>query len=112
WWQANHPDWVEYQCDKTTVAYITDGSGAVPLDITNPAVLQYLEQTYYGPALAGTYYKYPGKYDGMAFDNATLTNGGGWSGMRCGHYDTSGNWIQQYSGTQDDPAWRSSVITW
>src|SRR3989344_9031275 len=35
WFQTNHPDWIEYQCDGVTPAY-EYGSQNVPLDITNP----------------------------------------------------------------------------
>src|SRR5947209_13601678 len=51
WWQANHPDWIEYQCDRTTVAYEFGESTAVPLDITNPDQVAYMQQTYVDAAL-------------------------------------------------------------
>jgi hypothetical protein len=104
WYQANHPDCIEYQCDRTTVAY-EFGDPNVPLDTTNPSVEQYIEQTYIEPTLAaGT------GYDGIAFDNLRFNNGGTWSGQRCGHYDSSGNWVQQYNGTANDPAYRAAVF--
>src|SRR5580700_10184046 len=31
WWQANHPDWILYECDQKTIAYVT-GLSQVPLD--------------------------------------------------------------------------------
>lgn len=36
WWLAHHPDWIVYECDKTTIAYDEDDCN-VPLDISNPA---------------------------------------------------------------------------
>ncbi len=38
WFQSDHPDWIEYQCDRTTAL---QGNGWVQYDITNPAVQQY-----------------------------------------------------------------------
>ena len=48
WFLANHPDWIEYTCDKKTPAYEYDDPN-VPLDITNPAVIDYMMQTYIYP---------------------------------------------------------------
>ncbi|GAC1566464.1 MAG: hypothetical protein NVS3B14_08970 [Ktedonobacteraceae bacterium] len=46
WYKTYHPDWIEYRCDKKTVAFEFGTTTSVPLDITNPAVLAYIEQTY------------------------------------------------------------------
>ncbi len=107
WWTANHPDWIEYQCDRTTVAYEFGDTNSIPLDITNPAVVNYIEQTYIAPALAPG-----GGYEGIAFDNPDFRNAGPWTGQRCGHYDAAGHWIAQFHGTTDDPAYRSAILTW
>src|SRR5436305_12507540 len=112
WWKANHPDWIEYQCDRTTVAY-EFGEANVPLDITNPAEVAYMQHTYVDAALQGTLLDYPGlKFEGIAFDNPNFQNAGDWTGQRCGHYDTAGNGVQQFNGTSDDPAYRQAAITW
>ena len=31
---------------------------------------------------------------------------------RCGHYDLAGNWVQQYSGQLDDPAYQRDELHW
>ncbi len=112
WWKANHPDWVEYKCDKTTVAY-EFGEANVPLDITNPDEVAYMQHTYVDAAVQGTLLHYPGvKFEGIAFDNPNFQNAGNWTGQRCGHYDPAGNWVQQFNGTGNDPAYRQAVITW
>jgi hypothetical protein len=106
WWKANHPDWIEYRCDRTTVAYEFGDTSYVPLDITNPAVLQYLQQTYYAPTLSS------GTYQAIAFDNPDFDNSGSWTGQRCGHYAANSSWVQQFSGTSSDPAYRQAILTW
>src|SRR5437764_987280 len=113
WWQANHPDWVEYKCDKTTVAYEFGETTDVPLDITNPNEVAYMEHTYVDAGLQGTLLDYPGiKYDGIAFDNPSFQNAGDWTGQRCGHWDASHTvWTQQFNGTSNDPAYRQAIIT-
>jgi hypothetical protein len=40
WWQSHHPDWILYECDKKTIAYVS-GLFEVPLDFSNPAVSTY-----------------------------------------------------------------------
>ncbi len=114
WWQANHPDWVEYKCDKTTVAYEFGETTTVPLDITNPNEVAYMEHTYVDAGLQGTLLDHPGeKYDGIAFDNPAFQNAGDGTGQRCGHWDASHTvWTQQFNGTSNDPAYRQAIITW
>jgi hypothetical protein len=80
WFQANHPDWIEYRCDRTRVAYEFGTTTYIPLDITNHAVLTWEEQHFWGSTAAS------GTYQMLAFDNFQMTNGGSWSGQRCGHY--------------------------
>jgi len=107
WYKANHPDWIEYQCDRTTVAWEFGSTTATPLDFSNPAEQQYIEQTYLVPELqSGTGYR------GIAFDDPNFQNAGSWTGQRCGHYDLNGNWVQQYNGTDNDPAYRQDIINW
>lgn len=80
----NHPDWILYKNDRVTPAYETtdDASrgGRPPLDITSPAVRQYLLNTYLIPA-------YQGGFQGVAFDNAYSVNFKG----RAGVYSTAGS---------------------
>ena len=41
-WQADHPDWILYRCDRKTVAFWhgeSGNTGSVPLDFTNPDVI-------------------------------------------------------------------------
>ena len=51
WWQQNHPDWILYACTSNgtptqELAYTPgDGFPDVPLDIHNPAVVQYQLQS-------------------------------------------------------------------
>lgn len=106
WFLANHPDWIEYRCDRTTVAYAEYASGhrLVPLDIANPEALQYMFDNFYAPAVIN------GGYEGVAFDDVFLVNRS-WR-VRCGHYDKTGNWVQQYTGQAVDPAFQQTVIYW
>ncbi|HZS90383.1 MAG TPA: putative glycoside hydrolase [Chloroflexota bacterium] len=100
WFQANHPDWIEYKCDKTTVDTY-DGQSNTPLDISNAGVLNYLWNTYYLPTLNLGFH-------GIAFDNVNVGN----NHNRCGHYDLNGHWVQQFTGGRNDPAYIAAVTTW
>lgn len=100
WWQTNHPDWIEYKCDHSTPAY-EYGDPNVPLDISNPSVRSFIMQTYINWALSHG-------YSGVAFDNVSLQNSFG----RCGHYNTSGGWVQQYSGQTNDQTYATMVVNW
>lgn len=107
WYKANHPDWIEYKCDKSTVAYEFGETTSVPLDITNPAVVSYIEETYITTNLR------PGSgYKGIGFDNLDFENAGKWTGQRCGHFNAHGTWVQQFNGTANDVAYRQSILTW
>jgi len=107
WFLSNHPDWIEYQCDKSTIAYEFGWSQDIPLDTSNPAVLSWLEQTFYAPAAQS------GNYQHLDFDNFQFSNAGSWSGQRCGHWtgaQGSSTWVQQYNGTSNDPNYRANEI--
>ncbi len=105
WFVANHPDWIEYQCDQHTPAYEYNDSN-VPLDITNPAVVAFQRSTEVLPALHRG-------YRGIAFDNLSLRNGiPGYTDRRCGHYSPQGTWIDQYSRDLGDVHFRHDVIVW
>jgi hypothetical protein len=89
---ANHPDWIVYTCDRKTPAYEFDNS-KVPLDITNPDVLDYIVLNYIVPAIQKG-------YQGIAFDNVGFYNN--WH--RCGVW-SNGKWVEQ-------PNYVESILTW
>jgi len=99
YWQAVHPDWILYKCDRVTPAY-EFGDPNIPLDFANPALLSWQVQTYAQPASKSG-------YDGIAADNVNLQNQFG----ACGVY-INGQWVQRYTGENDDPRWRTDVINW
>jgi hypothetical protein len=106
WFLVNHPDWIEYRCDRSTVAYEFGQTTDIPLDTSNPAVLSWLKETFYAPAVRSG-------YDHLDFDNFQMSNAGDWSGQRCGHWTGApGNsaWTAQYNGTSDDPNYRANEI--
>jgi hypothetical protein len=96
WFLANHPDWIEYTCDKKTPAYEYNDPN-IPLDITNPAVIDYMLQTYLFPAVQAG-------YQGIAFDNVDFGN----NGARCGTWK-NGNWIRQTDYIGDVLRWASYI---
>lgn len=120
WWQSNHPDWILYACDASgnptkqlawSTAYFPD----VPLDFSNPSVIQYQMNELI------PYLKTHG-YNALAADNTDLLNylkGGnpnfgesvtsGYYG--CGTYDSSGNFHRVF-GTGNDPAFISAMVNW
>lgn len=99
YWQANHPDWVLYKCDRVTPAY-EFGDPNIPLDFSNPALISWQIQMYAQMASQSG-------YDGIAADNLSLQNYYG----ACGVY-VNGKWKQLYSGQPDDPQWRENVLVW
>ncbi len=100
WWKRNHPDWIEYHCNRKSVAFEFHEPD-VPFDIANPSVLAYQRTVAVDPALAAG-------YDGIDFDNLQLGNY--WH--RCGHYNTAGSWVSQYTGKGDDPRYTHDVMAW
>lgn len=101
WYQANHPDWVVYLADRTTPAWEFGNTTYVPIDIQNPAVRSYYWNTFVQP-------KIEAGYPIIAFDNVCTFNAFGSSG----HFDSSGAWVQQYSGARVDSAWSGAVLDW
>jgi hypothetical protein len=101
WWKRNHPDWIEYRCDRRNVAFEFGERRDVPFDIANPAVLAYQRTSAVDPALGAG-------YRGIDFDNLELGNY--WH--RCGHYDGAGKWVRQYSGQAGDPKYTTGVLAW
>ncbi len=120
WWQSNHPDWILYACDSggnptKMLAWSTSGFPEVPLDFTNPSVINYQM------GLMIPYLKANG-YNALAVDNTDLLNylkGGNpefgqpiVSGdYGCGTYDTSGNFHRLF-GPGNDPAFITAMINW
>ncbi|SFF30718.1 hypothetical protein SAMN05216251_11193 [Actinacidiphila alni] len=101
WFQANHPDWLVYTSDRTTPAYEFGNTVYLPIDFTNPAVRTYYYDTYVQPLLdAG--------YPFVGFDNVVTFNGYG----NCGHFDSAGTWVQQFSGERVDDDWAAAVLDW
>lgn len=101
WFRAHHPDWIEYRCNRTSVAWEFGERSAVPFDIANPAVLAYQRATSVVPA-------FKAGYRTVDFDNLSLGN----YAQRCGHYSASGTWVQQYSGAWDDSRYVDDVLAW
>lgn len=108
WWLANHPDWILYECDRSTIAYVS-GLPGVPLDISNPAVIAY--QT----SLLGGFAEANG-FNGVAADIVSLENNTGHasSGLGgCGVWQTNHTvWVQKFSGAKIDPAWAAAATSW
>jgi hypothetical protein len=96
WWESTHPDWIVYKCDRRTPAYIL-GDPNVPLDFTNPQVVQWQVQTFILPA-------YQDGYNFIAADNVDLTNWGG----ACGVFH---NGVWQSLFTKEIP-WKMAVVNW
>ncbi|HZU75627.1 MAG TPA: putative Ig domain-containing protein [Dehalococcoidia bacterium] len=108
WMTANHPDWIIYKCDGTTVAWTygavpADGNSAafIPFDISNPQARAYYFNSFVKPAIDNGA---PLIFE----DNVTVTNAWG----RCGHYDTSGNWVQEWTGAYNDTTYEQAVFSW
>jgi hypothetical protein len=99
YWKNLHPDWILYQCDRTTPAY-EDNDPNMPLAFANPALVDWQVQTYAQPASEAG-------YDALAADNVNLENLYG----ACGYYQ-NGKWVQRYTGQSDDPQWRADVVSW
>src|SRR5438045_3661492 len=98
-WRAFHPDWVLYRCDRVTPAY-EFGNPNMPLDFSNPALVDWQVQNFALPASQNG-------YSGVTADNLNLENIFG----ACGTYQ-NGKWVRRYTGKYDDPVWRSDVVNW
>jgi hypothetical protein len=111
WWQSNHPDWVLYACNSTGTAttlpaYVPGLKDNVPLDVHNPAVVQYQVQ------LMANYAHQLG-YHALAIDEATFwqaDEGAGTGSYGCGIYQ-NGSFVRRYTGVED-PNWTADVIQW
>ncbi len=128
WWQTNHPDWILYTCDQngnpTHYVARADGFPDVPLDIHNPAVIQYQMQQVEIPYLIAN------GYNSLAADNVTFSNytsgpnvllgqsdpgynyqTDGWYG--CGIWEGN-QFIKRYTMgyAKPDPAFISDLVNW
>jgi hypothetical protein len=111
WWRKTHPTWLMYRCDRKTLAYKcfppNPCDPPLPLDISNPEVVDFQLQKAVLPAKANG-------FDGIAWDNYNLNN----AIKACGHYDASGQWVQQYNGTNESisqsgrVAYARDVLQW
>lgn len=101
WYQRHHPDWLEYLCDGKTLAFEFGSTNLAPIDFSNPAVRAYQWTNWVDAPLAQG-------YGGIAVD--TMSASSNWG--RCGHYDLSGNWVQQYTGKLHDPAYQHDELEW
>ncbi len=128
WFQTNHPDWILYGCDNnnnptTHYAYAYTGFKDVPLNIHNPAVVQY--------QLANILqYLRANGYNALALDNLNLSlyvtspnpvlegqkAQAGWYG--CGVYtkgvSNPGSFQRVYNGPLNsaDPTYVADVQNW
>jgi len=101
WLRQNHPDWIEYKCDRRTIPYQFGSLTQIPVDFANADVQAWMISALVAPALAAG-------YSGVGFDNLWLYNG--W--LRCGHFSTGGQWVQQYRGTERDANYAANVLAW
>lgn len=101
WYQQRHPDWLEYLCDRKTLAYEFGSTNLAPIDFANPEVRAYQWRNWVDAPLAQG-------FGGIAVD--TMSASSNWG--RCGHFDLSGSWVQQYTGKLDDPAYQRDELEW
>ena len=103
WYKANHPDWVVYRDDRTTVAneFKYTFGYYTPVDFANPEVRQYLWDAFVQPYVGA------GRYEGICVDNVGATNV--WH--RAGVFK-DGVWNQEYTGQAVDPTYAQGVADW
>ena len=101
WYVRHHPDWLEFRCDRKTLAFEFGSTALAPIDFANPKVRAYQWANWVDAPLAQG-------YAGIAVD--TMSASSNWG--RCGHYDLSGNWVQQYSGKANDPVYQRDELNW
>lgn len=102
WWNAFHPSWVLYQCDRKTPAF-EFGSPHMPLDLHNPEVLRWQIEAIVLPAMAEG-------YGAVAVDNVFLSPGApGTAG--CGVWK-DGTWIERYDAAASPGPWIDDLVLW
>lgn len=121
WWLANHPDWILYACDSNgnptkDYAYTPgDGFADVPLDMHNPAVVQYQQQQSLLP------YAVANNYNALSIDEVIfrdIMEGGNpklgqtvkTGEYGCGIYQGS-TFVKRYTGPTD-PQWTVDLLNW
>lgn len=122
WWKANHPDWILYGCDatghpsSTLIAWDAGvGFADVPLDIHNPAVIQYQLRTSAIP------WAISHGFNALSIDQGVLQNPMLAGNPKLGQSIVSGDYgcgvwshgtfIKRYT-SKTDPAWAADVINW
>lgn len=121
WWQQNHPDWILYTCDSnnnptTEIAYVPGiGYPDVPLDIHNPAVIDYQVRQSLAPYLIANGYK-AAALDQINFNNI-LVGGNPELGQTiikgnyaCGIYE-NGTFVRRYT-SRTDTAYAVDMLNW
>ncbi len=115
WYQANHPDWILYNCTSSgtptrTPAYMQAGAYGtnVPLDIHNAAVVSFqIRSLAVPPAIAGG-------FNALAMDQVLFSNimGGnaGSGSYGCGIYQGS-TFVKRYL-SKGDSHWAADVVNW
>ena len=101
WYRQNHPDWLEYLCDRKTLAFEFGATNLAPIDFANPAVQAYQWSNWVDRPIAQG-------FGGIAVD--TMSASSNWG--RCGHFDLSSNWVQQYSGALKDSVYQRDELQW
>ncbi len=101
WYKKYHPDWLEYKCDRKSLAFQFGATQLAPLDFTNPAVQTFQWSSWVDPQLTAG-------YAGIAVDTISLTND--WK--QCGHFAGGGTWVAQFTGREDDAAFRGAILSW
>lgn len=99
-WKSVHPDWIVYQCDKVTPAGFIGDAPHVPLDISNPEVIEWQVSKYAGMVRDFN-------YQGIAADNFALGNAMG----GCGTWK-NGVWNQRWNGQWWDVQYNTDVQNW
>lgn len=126
WWQANHNDWILYACDANNnptqdVAWYDTHFGDVPLNIHNPAVVDYQVRSVAN-------YMIQNGYNTLAVDNVIFENYGVAPNPDLGEGPVQKNWYgcgiytqpnfqgfqQVYSGGlyAPDPNWIADMKNW
>lgn len=115
WYQANHPDWILYNCTSSgdptqTPAYLQAGAygNNPPLDIHNPAVIDFSVKTLaVAPAIASG--ETALAIDEVVFSNLMGGNAGSGS-YGCGVWQ--GNTFVKRYASKSDSQWALDVVNW
>lgn len=107
WWNTEvdgvgHPDWVLYQCDKSTPAFYVENDRIVrnmPLDFTNSDVIDWQIRT----STTG----WDSSFDTISSDLFHLRN----FDHACGIW-RGGEWVQLFTGQDVDPLYAAAALEW